>query len=199
MMRVLGVALLTTYGCSLATMEKVPANHRQLVVFDCTSSRAAPVFDVVWGGLNAVGAAAAIVSGDKSNSGPPPGVTAAVGIGWAILSVISATKGFQQAQECKAAKQELYVRLSRQPPAPAADGCRKDTDCKGDRICVLDQCASPGEYVAPRQAPPAAAPVVPVPARPAAPPPPAPAPTVRACESDADCDRGICFDGACRN
>ncbi|MEK7704857.1 MAG: DUF4156 domain-containing protein [Myxococcota bacterium] len=30
------------------------------------------------------------------------------------------------------------------PAAPAA-GCAKDTDCKGDRICVAGQCTSPAQ------------------------------------------------------
>ncbi|MBK9000363.1 MAG: hypothetical protein IPM35_31980 [Myxococcales bacterium] len=29
------------------------------------------------------------------------------------------------------------------PPAPAADGCSKDTDCKGDRVCESGRCVSP--------------------------------------------------------
>ena len=29
------------------------------------------------------------------------------------------------------------------PPAPAGPGCTKDTDCKGERICVSGTCVSP--------------------------------------------------------
>lgn len=29
------------------------------------------------------------------------------------------------------------------PPPPAADGCTKDTDCKGDRVCESGRCVSP--------------------------------------------------------
>ena len=28
-------------------------------------------------------------------------------------------------------------------PSPAASGCSKDTDCKGDRVCVKGECADP--------------------------------------------------------
>ncbi len=34
-------------------------------------------------------------------------------------------------------------------PAVASAGCEKDTDCKGDRICVRGECAEPGQVVAP--------------------------------------------------
>lgn len=29
------------------------------------------------------------------------------------------------------------------PAAPAAGGCTKDTDCKGDRVCVKGDCVDP--------------------------------------------------------
>jgi hypothetical protein len=63
-------------------------------------------------------------------------------------------------------------------PPPAPQGCFKDTDCKGDRICVGSVCVSP----AAREK--------------AAPPPPPKAPD--SCETNMGCDQGICFDGRCR-
>jgi hypothetical protein len=42
------------------------------------------------------------------------------------------------------------------PPgaASSASGCAKDTDCKGDRVCVQGQCADPTVKAAPPGAPP---------------------------------------------
>lgn len=51
------------------------------------------------------------------------------------------------------------------PPPPVTGGCSKDTDCKGDRICVQAQCVNPTAK------PPAPAPT---PETTAPPPPPAP-------------------------
>ena len=68
---------------------------------------------------------------------------------------------------------------------PVVNGCTKDTDCKGDRICLSGACVFPSDAVPP--------------ARPAKPPAPAlPPPKLPQCERDADCEEGICYDGVCR-
>lgn len=59
------------------------------------------------------------------------------------------------------------------PPADNSRGCAKDTDCKGDRICVSGACVAPAT--------------------------PVPATKTPACQQDSDCGVGICFDGVCRN
>jgi hypothetical protein len=58
------------------------------------------------------------------------------------------------------------------PPPDTSGGCTKDTDCKGDRICVSGACVSP------RPTPPKS--------------------KALECEKDSDCSAGICFDGVCR-
>ncbi len=40
---------------------------------------------------------------------------------------------------CRMKRQALFVGL----PLGTTGGCGKDTDCKGDRICRLGQCAAP--------------------------------------------------------
>ncbi len=71
-------------------------------------------------------------------------------------------------------------------PPSAVGGCDKDTDCKGERICVQRACVDPeGDAVAPLPPPvPPPPPVSPVPGpppvvepRPTTPPTPAPQPT----------------------
>ncbi len=63
------------------------------------------------------------------------------------------------------------------------EGCRKDTDCKGERVCVAGQCAEPPPGPKQAQNPPGEPPpriaVPPPPQEPAAPPPAQPAPPPR--------------------
>jgi len=119
----------------------------------------------------------------------------------AATFVASAVSGFKSAARCEkvkdlnaqcitgsaAACQQLNPSWVPRPagnelpplaPPPAPQGCFKDTDCKGDRICVGSVCVSP----AAREK--------------AAPPPPPKAPD--SCETNMGCDQGICFDGRCR-
>src|SRR5437763_6160423 len=149
------LGILSLCGCSWIFVERAPANHQQMVAFDCTSSVAAPVLDGVWAGLNLAGALAAAGANEHNWSGPyDTTTTVIVGVGWAIVSGASAAYGFAQTNACRQAKDELYARLSSQQPRrsasaalplePIGGGCDKDTDCKGERICERHQCVFPG-------------------------------------------------------
>jgi hypothetical protein len=149
------LGMLSLCGCSWIFVERTPANHQQLVAFDCTTSVAAPVLDTVWGGLNLVGALSAAGANEHNWSGPAdPATTVIVGVGWAIVSGVSAAYGFAHTKACREAKDDLYARLSRQqPPGYATNagpiesvgpGCQNDVDCKGERICERHQCVFPG-------------------------------------------------------
>jgi len=192
-------------GCSWAFMTKPPevvaAPNYPL---DCTTSRAAPVLDTICVGyfiangiyLAAVPDCASAGFGERcaSSSTKTGGMLLSAGLG--LLCGFSAASGYGFAARCEQKKDlnALCISGDQQAcrtlrpgwapsgavnavPAPpdVARGCSKDTDCKGDRICVSGACVSP---------PPAA----PNPAQPKAP----------ACEEDSDCAEGICFDGACR-
>lgn len=129
-----------------------------------------------------------------SSSTKTGGLLLSAGLG--VLCGISAASGYGYASRCDEKKdlnalcitgdqracQQLRPgwvpttaapsRVTSGPPADVGPGCAKDTDCKGDRICVSGACVSPS---------------------PAAPPPKKPQ-----CERDSDCGEGICFDGVCR-
>ncbi len=125
--------------------------------FDCTSSVAAPVLDTIWASLNGIGAAVALGRSDQDYAGRSPdrGTTIGVGLAWLAVSGASAIYGFKHTQTCRAAKEDLYTRLSQQqplaPPGPGiaipvssvAGTCQKDTDCKGTRICEGGACVDP--------------------------------------------------------
>jgi hypothetical protein len=195
--------------------EAVPAPNYPM---DCTTSRAAPVLDTICVGyfiangiyLAALQDCASASFGQScvSSSTKTGGVLLSTGLG--LLCGFSAASGYGYAARCEEKKNlnALCITGDQQscrqlrpgwapPPAGASGpstgsdpgyGCAKETDCKGDRICVSGVCVSPANAV-----PPAA----PVP--PSKPPGPAvPQRKVPQCERDADCEEGICFDGLCR-
>jgi hypothetical protein len=78
----------------------------------------------------------------------PPGVWAASGCGWRVVYRLV---GAQTVNGHLIVEGQRFVLLSRSPLTPEGDhdattiaaGCSKDTDCKGDRVCVQGQCADP--------------------------------------------------------
>jgi hypothetical protein len=46
----------TTEGCGLLIVKGPPVGHEQMEYFTCTEGDAGPIIDLVWGGLNVVGA-----------------------------------------------------------------------------------------------------------------------------------------------
>jgi hypothetical protein len=114
-------------GCSFLFVKGPPANHAQMNSFDCSDGNGWPVFDLIWAGLNGLGAASA--AGDDENPDPQatdPGTVVAVGLGWLVLSGASAIYGFTKVSKCKDAKRlrdERYYPPPGMPataPAPAA-------------------------------------------------------------------------------
>lgn len=56
---------LTASGCSFAFVDGPPENHRQMPMFECTTSRVVPVLDVIWTVLQAGNLAVAASSTDE--------------------------------------------------------------------------------------------------------------------------------------
>jgi hypothetical protein len=153
----LALAGIAASGCSFIFVHGPPRNHENSVAFECTSSVVAPVLDTVWAGLNGIGAISAASTDEatwNSRSTTSRGAVIAVGAGWFLLSGASAIYGFTRTQSCRDAERDLAVRLATRPPpspgfvpAPAGpeEGCSRDVDCKGDRICVNRECVSPAK------------------------------------------------------
>ena len=59
------LALASGLGCSLAVVDKPPANHASLRYFDCTSSRIAPVLDTTAVGLLGLAALGSVSDGNR--------------------------------------------------------------------------------------------------------------------------------------
>ncbi|MEO8179314.1 MAG: hypothetical protein ABI895_10815 [Deltaproteobacteria bacterium] len=164
---------LLSIGCSFIFVRPPPTEHEQLPYFDCVSSDAAPATDVtnaVVDGLLAI--AASLDNPDTSEDERQPDFAAGVGIVGAVYAA-SAIYGFIMTSKCEGAKERLAARvheLRRERDALLSartrsepDGCRRDVDCKGERVCANAICVSP----------------------PAAPPLPAPAPALAPAPSSA--------------
>lgn len=148
---VLALAGIAASGCSFAFVHGPPPNHEQSLSFDCTTYVVAPVLDLIWAGLNGVGAIAALSTDPASwNSSTPRGEVIGIGLGWLVLSGASAIYGFEKTDSCRAAEAGLAARIHQAPPpatfvpAPPTNGCSRDIDCKGDRVCVRRECVDPG-------------------------------------------------------
>ena len=79
------------YGCSFLFIDRVPPNSSQLNSFDCTSSAAAPVLDLIWAGLNGVGAANAAGSTDQewASKGFPGDRSTTMAVGFHLGGAVS--------------------------------------------------------------------------------------------------------------
>ena len=98
-------------GCSFLFVDGPPPHHRSLAYFDCTSSRLAPVTDLVLGGLEGIGVAAE-VAGQQRSSDSSVIAPAAV----AAAFVASGIVGFMRVSSCNEAKSLLIGRTLESPP-----------------------------------------------------------------------------------
>jgi uncharacterized protein YjdB len=106
-------------GCGFIFTHGPPTGHEQLEYIPCTESDAGPILDIVWGGLNVLGALAIASSPDEYDN---PDLAVASGLGWGVLSSFSAASGFKKASACKRARQALAQRQAARGIAPVTVG-----------------------------------------------------------------------------
>jgi len=94
-------------GCGFLFTHGPPTGHEQLEYIPCTESDAGPILDIVWGGLNVIGALVIASSPDEYDN---PDAAVAGGFGWGVLSGFSAASGFKKVSACKGARQALAQR-----------------------------------------------------------------------------------------
>src|SRR5690349_8621088 len=104
--------VLATSGCSFVFVSGPPANHRQLPVVECTTSRIAPGLDAAWTILQVLNFALAVSRTDQEwddTFGGDPPFSRSVGVGlytaWALLGGAGMYFGFTRTGACVAAKQ----------------------------------------------------------------------------------------------
>ena len=101
----LGSLTIATSGCGLIFSHAPPEGYEQMDHFTCTESDAGPIIDVIWGGLNVLGALVAASDPDEYDNS-----TIVIGLSWGVVSSISAGVGFNKSKRCRAAKQEMAAR-----------------------------------------------------------------------------------------
>jgi hypothetical protein len=184
---VMGVALTLHSGCSFLFVKGPPEQHAQMAIFDCSDSNAWPAIDLIWAGLNGLGAASA--AGDDAN--PQQDQIVAVGLAWLAVSGFSAIYGFSKVGQCERAKRtrdERYLGGGVAAPTPAPRPAPMQPSAAGTPPRASAAAPVPSSGSAPASASPAptpAAPAAPAPAAPAAPAPAAPAPAAPAAPAPA--------------
>jgi len=111
-----------TSACGLLIVQAPPTGHEQLASFSCTQSNAGSVFDIVWGGLNVLGAVAVSSSDVAEDVFEHPDRIAGVGLAWGVLSGASAAVGFNKTRRCREAQSLLLARVRATSTAPWAEG-----------------------------------------------------------------------------
>jgi hypothetical protein len=106
------LSVLTTTGCSLAFVERAPAQAATLRYFDCTSSRTAPVLDTVGAGFYGVSTVIAVsVSEDEfDRHGVSKLATVALNLAISALFGAGAIYGYRETARCADAKRGLSGR-----------------------------------------------------------------------------------------
>src|SRR5512145_1120840 len=74
-------------GCGFLFVHAPPTGHEQLEYIPCTESDAGPILDLVWGGLNVMGAL--IIASSPEEYENPDAATAS-GLIWGVISAFSA-------------------------------------------------------------------------------------------------------------
>ena len=105
---------LTLVGCGFIFSHGPPETHPQMASFSCTEGTTGPTLDLVWAGLNLLGAAAA--AGNPGGYDNPSQIIS-VGLTWGIVSTAAGVVGLGKAKRCQQAKAAL---AERQGPNPAS-------------------------------------------------------------------------------
>lgn len=115
-------------GCSYIFVDAPPPQARRSARLECTTSRLAPGFDVLFAGLQGVRTGAAIGASDSTYENAPLNRGADVGIGIALLALhaSSAVWGFSKTATCRDLKADPDMAATTSPgvrgpwPAPVA-------------------------------------------------------------------------------
>jgi hypothetical protein len=177
----LAAASLGAGGCSFIFVDGPPTQHKKMPYFDCTSSNALPVVDVVIAAAEGLAAASDLASRDQYDSSSAT-TMAATQLGVAALFAASGISGFSKTGACREAKDELTARAQRQqgygavgfapaspppgygaPPVPYDPWTAAPPPGAAARFAPPPDVSPPGAPAAPPGAAPAAPPAAPAP------------------------------------
>jgi uncharacterized protein YjdB len=114
--------LVTTVGCGFLFTKGPPAGHEQMNYFTCTESNTGPILDVIYAGVNAAWAVAAIAESDASGNAYWDDYREAAivgGISGTVIWGAAAVVGVDKSNKCRAAKRALAERLAGQQATSA--------------------------------------------------------------------------------
>jgi len=111
----LGLWPLLLTGCGFVFSKGPPTGHEQMESFTCTESNAGPILDIVWAGLNVLGAAT--VASDPTMYDNPDQIVVG-GLAWGVFSSFSAASGFNKSKQCRRALQQLAERNAQRHANP---------------------------------------------------------------------------------
>ncbi|NIM49706.1 MAG: hypothetical protein GTN62_05620 [Gemmatimonadales bacterium] len=106
----LGLLSVATGACGFIFSHAPPEGHEQMEYFTCTESDAGPIIDLIWAGLNVLGAV--VVAGDPDYY-EDSGAIIASGLVWGAFSSAAGAVGLNKSKKCRAAKRGLAERQAR--------------------------------------------------------------------------------------
>ena len=107
-----------TVGCGFIFTHGPPEGYEQMDYFTCTESNTGPIVDVIWGGLNVIGAIVVLSDPDEYEERDQ---LIASGLAWGAISGTAAAVGFSKTSKCRDAKRELAERQADSGLQPQAD------------------------------------------------------------------------------
>ena len=111
----LGLLPMAAGACGFIFSHPPPQGHEQMEYFTCTESNTGPTIDVIFAGLNVLGAL--VVAGDQDNYANP-GAAVAFYLALGAFSGAAAPVGFNKSKKCRAAKRQLAERQAQRQGEP---------------------------------------------------------------------------------
>jgi outer membrane protein OmpA-like peptidoglycan-associated protein len=116
----LACQVLGSSACGWVLTKGPPAGYQNMTYFSCTEGNTGPVLDLVWAGLNAVGAIELYATQGSTS------IAASFGLLWFSLWFPSGVAGLRKTAQCRAAKEQWASHMAvgsapawPQPAAPA--------------------------------------------------------------------------------
>jgi hypothetical protein len=117
-----GILALPMTACGFAFTQAPPGNHQSMNYFNCSQNRTGPVLDLVWAGLNLLGAVGAASGTDDGDPETSKSQVVTIGLVEGAIWGSSGIVGLNKVGKCRAAVQELVVRQNGAPRPPDSAG-----------------------------------------------------------------------------
>jgi len=141
-------------GCSWIFVDPAPEGRLPRKADECTRSYVAPTVDLGFAAGSLLTSVLTVMNVASSHGVAVPASVAVLGVTSAMEALVgdaSAANGYMWVSDCRTKMKRAGfasdASVDLQDGAqPIADGCRKDSDCKGERICELGLCKNPDTF-----------------------------------------------------